>query len=108
MPYVKAKPRPLSNQREVVFSSAFARLGLDADAFAARQGYVRDGAGYRATGDGPRRVAVFCHGGLALTWLAHLLAIPPPLVWAGFSLAPASVTTEKCGKLLLLLTGDSR
>jgi len=73
--------------------SAFARLSLDADAFAARQGYVRDGACYRATGDGPRRAAVFCHGGLALTWLAHLLAIPPPLVWAGFTLPPASVTT---------------
>lgn len=37
-------------------------------------------------------VAVFCHAGFALTWLAHLLAIPPPLVWAGFSLSPASVT----------------
>lgn len=71
----------------------FARLGEDADAFAARHGHVRDGAGYRATGDGPRRAAVFCHGGLALTWLAHLLAIPPPLVWAAFTLPPASVTT---------------
>jgi|SRR5579864_2071427 len=72
---------------------AFAQLGLDADAFAARQGYVRDGVTYRAGGDGPHRVAVFCHGGFALTWLAHLLAIPPPLVWAGFTLPPASVTT---------------
>jgi len=71
----------------------FAQLGLDADAFAARHGYVRDGAGYRATGGGPRSAAVFCHGGFALTWLAHLLAIPPPLVWTGFTLLPGSVTT---------------
>ncbi|HEV7785285.1 MAG TPA: histidine phosphatase family protein [Thermoanaerobaculia bacterium] len=38
-------------------------------------------------------IAVFCHAGFALTWLAHLLAIPLPLVWAGFSLAACSVTT---------------
>jgi broad specificity phosphatase PhoE len=74
-------------------SRSFTRLGLDADAFASRQGFVRDGDAYRATGDGPHGAAVFCHGGLALTWLAHLLAIPPPLLWAGFTLPPASVTT---------------
>jgi broad specificity phosphatase PhoE len=38
-------------------------------------------------------IAVFCHSGFALTWLAHLLVIPLPLFWAAFSLAPASVTT---------------
>jgi probable phosphoglycerate mutase len=38
-------------------------------------------------------VAVFTHGGLGATWLAHLLEIPPPLAWAGFWLAPSSVTT---------------
>ncbi len=71
----------------------FARLGMEADAFAARHGYVRAGASYRRAGEGPRRVAVFCHEGFALTWLAHLLAMPPPLVWAGFSLPPGSITT---------------
>jgi probable phosphoglycerate mutase len=38
-------------------------------------------------------IAVFCHAGFALTWLAELLAIPLPLLWAGFSLPPASITT---------------
>jgi broad specificity phosphatase PhoE len=71
----------------------YARLGPAADAFAARHGYVRDGVRYRIEGGDNRRVAVFCHAGLALTWLAHLLAIPPPLVWAGFTLPPGSLTT---------------
>jgi broad specificity phosphatase PhoE len=38
-------------------------------------------------------IAVFCHAGFALTWLALLLAIPLPLLWAGFSLSPCSMTT---------------
>lgn len=40
-----------------------------------------------------RDIAVFCHAGFALTWLAELLDVPLPLVWAGFSLQPASITT---------------
>ncbi len=71
----------------------FERLCADTDAFLARQGCRRDGAIYRLEAPPNPGIAVFCHAGLALTWLAHLLAIPPPLVWAGFSLPPASVTT---------------
>ena len=71
----------------------FERLCADADAFLARQGCRRDGAAYRLEDPPQQGIAVFCHAGLALTWLAHLLAIPPPLLWAGFSLPPASVTT---------------
>ncbi len=71
----------------------FARLQAAGDDFLARHGHVRDGAAYRVEGTADFRVALFCHAGFALTWLADLLAIPPPLVWAGFSLPPASVTT---------------
>lgn len=39
------------------------------------------------------RIAVFCHCGLGLTWLSHLLAIPLPMVYSSFWLAPSSVTT---------------
>ena len=38
-------------------------------------------------------MAVFCHGGFGLTWLAHLLEIPLSLVWSGFWMPPSSVTT---------------
>jgi probable phosphoglycerate mutase len=72
----------------------FEQLCADADAFLARQGCRRDGGSYRLEGPPPNPgIALFCHAGLALTWLAHLLAIPLPLIWAGFSLPPASVTT---------------
>jgi broad specificity phosphatase PhoE len=72
----------------------FEQLCADADAFLARHGCRRNGAAYRLEGTPTNQgIAVFCHAGLALTWLAHLLAIPPPLLWAGFSLPPASVTT---------------
>jgi len=39
------------------------------------------------------RIAIFCHCGLALTWLSHLLSIPLPSVYSSFWLAPSSVTT---------------
>lgn len=71
----------------------FARLRAAGDGFLAHHGLIRDGAAYRVKGAADPTVALFCHAGFALTWLADLLAIPPPLLWAGFSLPPASVTT---------------
>ena len=69
------------------------RVAADSDAFLARHGYQREGGAYRVVQPNTERIAVFCHGGLGLTWLAHLLAIPVPLMWAAFWLAPSSVTT---------------
>ena len=72
---------------------ALAQLRSSADDFLARHGYFRDGTKYRIANAPSQGVAVFCHAGFALTWLADLLAIPLPLLWSGFSLAPCSVTT---------------
>ncbi|HEY0782130.1 MAG TPA: histidine phosphatase family protein [Thermoanaerobaculia bacterium] len=78
---------------DLPLAERFAALGRESDAFLARFGWVRDGERYCCEPDASsRRVAVVCHAGFALTWLAHLLAVPPPLVWAGFALAPAAVT----------------
>lgn len=63
------------------------------DAFIARHGYVREGGRYRIVKANRDVVAVFCHGGFGLTWLAHLLSIPLAVVWSSFYLAPSSVTT---------------
>ena len=77
-------------------------LANASDAFLARHGYTRDGGVYnrgayniRETEPDTRaqRIAVFCHGGFGLTWLAHLLELPLPLVYSGFYLWPSSVTT---------------
>lgn len=63
------------------------------DEFLSRQGLVREDGVYRIVRQNQKQIAVFCHLGLGLTWLSHLLEIPLPLVWAGFYLYPASVTT---------------
>ena len=68
-------------------------VARNSDAFLGRHGYERDGSVYRIRGARDERITVFCHGGFGLTWLAHLLGIPVPLVWAGFYLWPSSVTT---------------
>ena len=63
------------------------------DEFLARHGYQRDGGCYRRVAPHRERIAVFCHNGVGLAWLAHLLAIPLPLMWSGFWMPPSSVTT---------------
>ena len=71
----------------------YAEIVAESDALLARHGYVRDGHLYRAERPNRDALAVVCHGGFGLTWLAHLLALPLPLVYVGFTLPPASVTT---------------
>jgi probable phosphoglycerate mutase len=71
----------------------FENVKAGSDEFLARHGYEREGGLYRVRQRHQEKIAVFCHGGLGLTWLAHLLEIPLPLMWSGFFLAPSSVTT---------------
>jgi broad specificity phosphatase PhoE len=75
------------------FREEFADLGRASDAFLARHGFAREDHHYRVEKRSREKIVVFCHGGFGLTWLAHLLAIPLPLMWGGFTLAPSSVTT---------------
>lgn len=81
---------PLDDPR---FRDGFVKVGQASDAFLARHGYVREDHHYRVRQPSREKICVFCHGGFGLTWLAHLLAIPLPLAWASFVLAPSSVTT---------------
>ncbi len=71
---------------------AMARLVPESDAFLARLGYQREDGVYRVTAANTRRIAVFCHGGFGLTWLAHLLAVPLPTMWSSFFMHTSSVT----------------
>src|ERR1039458_4304819 len=75
------------------FQAAVRRGNRKSDAFLNRHGYKRVGGRYEARLENRERIAVFCHGGFGLTWLSHLLAIPLPLMWAGFWMAPSSVST---------------
>jgi broad specificity phosphatase PhoE len=75
------------------FRAKIAKVNRKSDAFLKRHGYQRVGGRYQARKENKERIAVFCHGGFGLTWLAHLLEIPLPLMWSGFWMAPSSVTT---------------
>ncbi|HWG84775.1 MAG TPA: histidine phosphatase family protein [Deinococcales bacterium] len=71
----------------------FAVFREHSDGFLAGLGYRREGGRYRILRSHRERVAVFCHNGAALFWLAHLLEIPLTLAFSGFWHAPSSVTT---------------
>jgi broad specificity phosphatase PhoE len=74
-------------------SAAWAEFTERCDRLTAAHGYVREGARYhieRANGD---RIAVISHNGTVLLFIAHLLALPLPLVFCGFYSWPASLTT---------------
>ena len=76
-----------------IFRMGYESLCERSDDLLRRHGYDRAGGRYRCARPTHDHIAVFCHGGFGLTWLAHLLALPLPLVWSGFWLPPSSVTT---------------
>ncbi|WP_409346067.1 histidine phosphatase family protein [Paenibacillus sp. MBLB4367] len=75
------------------YAQAYDQLKADSDDFLQRHGYVREEGRYRIASPNRETIAVFCHHGFGVTWLAHLLELPLPLVWSGFWLPPSSVTT---------------
>lgn len=62
------------------------------DKLLAELGYERDGCVYRITKPNDLNVGVFCHQGFGLTWLSHLLSIPPHIFWASFDMTYTGVT----------------
>jgi probable phosphoglycerate mutase len=68
-------------------------IGKNSDEFPRRLGYVRKQGRYVCIKPNRDKIAVFCHLGLALCWLTHLLELPVSLVWSGFWLPPSSITT---------------
>ena len=75
------------------FRSGYDLICARSDDLLLRHGYQREAGRYRCVQSNRDRIAMFCHGGFGLTWLAHLLALPLPLVWSGFWLPTSSVTT---------------
>jgi len=68
-------------------------LAAASDDFLAGLGHRRNGGLYEIDGPDENVVAVFCHAGFGVSWLAHLLGLPVTLAWVGFYWAPTSVTT---------------
>ena len=74
------------------FKEGYERIQNESDKFLKRLGYERNGAVYNILEKSQKRIAVFCHQGFGVTWLSHLLNIPPHIFWTGFDLSHSSVT----------------
>lgn len=68
------------------------RIGTKSDEFLKSLGYERNGCTYKILNPSEESIAVFCHQGFGLTWYAHLMQIPPHIVWATFDIAHTGVT----------------
>lgn len=63
------------------------------DELLASYGYIRDRGLYRTQAGNEDTVVIFCHMGIKLVMLSHLLGIAPTQLWHGFFAAPTSITT---------------
>lgn len=68
------------------------QLKKDSDAFLSELGYERHNGVYKVRENNEERIAIFCHAGFGVSWMAHLLEMPLTLAWCGFFWAPSSVT----------------
>ena len=75
-----------------VMPLTYRQIAEHSDAFLKELGYEREGGLYRIVRPNEEKVAVFCHAGLTMTWLPHLLGIPAHLFWAAFGLTHSGVT----------------
>lgn len=75
------------------YRACYQQLCRDSDAFLTELGYERHNGVYHVRENNEERIAIFCHAGFGISWLAHLLEMPLTLAWCGFFWAPSSVTT---------------
>lgn len=72
-------------------------VGRHSDAWFSSLGWKKTEGAYRYVASDlsgkDLQLAVFCHGGFGLTWLAHLLEIPVETMWSSFFLHTSSITT---------------
>ncbi len=78
---------------EVGMKAKVAALRANSDAFLRSLGYRREAGRYAIEERNDLKIALFCHNGFGLTWLSHLLSVPPLVMWTGFWLPPSSLTT---------------
>ena len=85
------KTHPALSQRDVVgyYHQVCQRL----DEILASHGYKREGGYYRAEQSNTDTVAIFCHFGLEMILLSHLMGISPFPLLHHFVALPTSVTT---------------
>lgn len=78
---------------EINISDTCKLIESSSDKLLSTHGYEKNKNIYDIKNQSKDRLAIFCHGGLGLTWLSYLLSIPLEIMWSSFWLAPTSVTT---------------
>ena len=71
----------------------YLRVCGEFDKLLAKLGYVRDGYIYRAERPNRDTYVFFCHYGITILLLSHLINVSPMTLWHGIVLAPTSVTS---------------
>ena len=71
---------------------AYAAVCAGLDGLLAVHGYVRDGGFYRAVRPNGDTLVFFCHFGITMTLMGHLLNLSPVPLWHGMFMAPTGVT----------------
>lgn len=85
--------RYFADEYQAQLQARITEIREGSDRLLAAHGYERVDGRYACVRPNRDKIAVFCHGGLGITWLAHLLQLPVSIVWATFWMAPSSVTT---------------
>lgn len=70
----------------------YQRVCASLDELLKEYGYFRDGRMYRSQNGSRKTVVIFCHFGIAMVFLSHLLNIPAQTLLHGLFLPPTSVT----------------
>lgn len=70
----------------------YERVCASLDEFLAGYGYFRDGRMYKKENGCSKTVVIFCHFGISMVFLSHLLNISAQALLHGFFLPPTSVT----------------
>ncbi len=89
---VEAMRPHLTDEEYARMQEELERVACESDRFLVTLGFHREGGQYRIKRPSKERILFFCHGGLGLTWLSHLLCIPFPAMWGGFFFPTSSIT----------------
>ena len=71
---------------------AYDEFVSEADKFLAELGYVREDDHYKIENPKYERVAIFCHQGVGLTFISHLLRLPPHIIWGSFDITHSGIS----------------
>lgn len=86
----------------------------ESDKFFESLGYKHDRKNCKYITENPsnERIAVFCHEGFGLSWIATILDIPLPVIWANFSVSHSNMTVidftgKECTPKIITFSNDS-